>query len=283
MAFSGVPIADAIDSALIALRASGSQTPRLDAEVLLAHALGVDRARLVIDRDRPVEGLAVRRFQDLVRRRSVEGAPVAYLVGHRGFRRLDLRVDPRALIPRPETEHLVEAVLDLPVGATVLDVGTGTGAVALALKDERPDLVVHASDVDPGALALARENVTGLGLEVTLHHADLLDGVPDDLALDAVVSNPPYVAEEDRSALPASVVGHEPHVALFGGEDGFAVIRRLVDQCAHRGVPCVALEHGREQRAGVVAIVRAAGYDEVVTHDDLAGIDRVVVARRPSP
>lgn len=278
MAFAGVPIREALDSALIALRASGSETPRLDAEVLLAHALGVDRARLVLDRDRPVEGPAVRAFQELVRRRAVGREPVAYLVGHRGFRHLDLAVDARVLIPRPETELLVElAVAELPQGARVVDVGTGSGAIALALKDERSDLEVHAADVSADALAVARANAARLRLAVTFHEADLLDGIGP---VDAVVSNPPYVAESDRPTLPPDVIGHEPAGALFAGPDGLDVIRRLLAACGDRAVPWVALEHGRGQREAIVALARAAGYPEVTGHDDLAGIDRVVVARR---
>src|SRR4051812_24746643 len=130
---AGTPVREALDSAVIALGAAGVDTPRLDAEVLLAHALGVDRAALVIAPERPVEGGAVRAFQDAVRRRSVGREPVAYITGVKGFRHLDLHVDPRVLIPRPETETLVEAALDLPRGVRVVDVGTGSGAVALAL------------------------------------------------------------------------------------------------------------------------------------------------------
>ena len=128
---AGVPVRDALDSAVVALSAAGVETPRLDAEVLLAHVLGVDRARLVIDHDRPVEGEAVRAFQNAVRRRSVAREPVAYITGERGFRHLVLHVAPRVLIPRPETELLVEAALDLPPGARVVDVGTGGGAVGV--------------------------------------------------------------------------------------------------------------------------------------------------------
>lgn len=282
MAFSGVPVREALDSALVALRGSGSSTPQLDAELLLAHALGVDRTRLFLDREKPVEGPAIRVFQDLVRRRTVLREPVAYLLGTRGFRHLDLRVDPRVLIPRPETELLVElAVAALPAGARVLDVGTGSGAVALALKDERPDLEVHATDISEDALAVARDNAARLGLDVALARADLLDGAPAG-PWDAVVANPPYVPDGDRATMMHDVVHHEPGTALFAGEDGLDVVRRLLPACAAAGVPWVALEHGIGQREGVFAIARAAGYGDVTGHDDLAGIDRVVVATGPA-
>jgi len=281
VAFSGVPIREALDSALVAIRASGSPTARLDAELLLAHALGVDRTRLVIDRDVPVEGAAIRVFQDLVRRRTVGREPVAYLLGRQGFRRLGLAVDPRVLIPRPETELLVElAVAALPQGARVVDVGTGSGAIALALKDERPDLDVHATDVSADALEVARANAERLGLDVTFWEADLLDGPVGMEAFDAIVSNPPYVADGDRATLMPDVVHHEPAGALFAGEDGLDVVRRLVARAADLQVPWLALEHGMGQREAIVALARAAGFADVAGDDDLAGIDRVVVASR---
>jgi len=145
VAFGGVPVREALDGAVTAIAAAGADTPRLDAELLLGHALGVDRAALLMAPEREVTGPAVRTFQDLVRRRSVGREPVAYLVGRRGFRHLELAVDARVLVPRPETELLVEVALALPHGARVVDVGTGSGAVALALKDERPDLDVVAT------------------------------------------------------------------------------------------------------------------------------------------
>ncbi len=270
---AGVPIADALDSAIVAIGASGSATPRLDAELLLADVLGVDRAQLLTDRDQQVTGSAIRAFQDAVRRRAVDHEPMAYLLGTRGFRHLDLRVDHRVLVPRPETELLVEIGLELPRGVRVVDVGTGSGAVALALKHERPDLQVTGSDVSEEALTVARGNAVRLGLDVELVHADLLPRPAAEFA--AVLSNPPYVATGER--LPADVM-REPHVALFGGDDGLDVVRRLVAAAA--GAPLLALEVGEGQAAAVRELAAAAGFGDSETRTDLAGIERVVVAWR---
>ncbi|HEU4975625.1 MAG TPA: peptide chain release factor N(5)-glutamine methyltransferase [Baekduia sp.] len=274
----GTPVREALDSALVALQGARVDTPRLDAEVLLAHALGVDRTALWLDPDREVAGEAARWFRDAVRRRAVERMPVAYLVGHKGFRHLELVVDARVLIPRPETEHLVEALLGLPRGARVHDVGTGSGAVALALKDERPDLVVTASDVSEDALAVARANAARLGLDVAFSRADLLEGV--DPGLDAVVSNPPYVAEGERRRLAPEVVRHEPELALFAGAEGLRAIRPLVTQAAATRAQLLALEIGHDQGPAVRALVAAAGFPDVEVVRDLAGHDRVIVGRR---
>lgn len=276
MAFAGVSVRDALDSAVVAIGAGGSSTPRLDAEILLAHALGADRLALVADPGREVSGPAVRVFQDLVRRRSVDREPVAYLVGSKGFRHLDLLVDPRVLIPRPETETLVEvAVEGLPAGAAVVDVGTGSGAVALALADERPDLEVTATDASADALDVARANATRLGLDVSFVQADVLAGLGDDF--DALVSNPPYVSDGDRAALAPEITRHEPAAALFAGADGLSVIRRLVGMLGSR-LRFVALEVGAGQ-SGAVRALFPDGWETGV-RADLAGHDRVVTARR---
>jgi release factor glutamine methyltransferase len=264
-------VRDALDSAVIALGAAGCDSPRLDAELLLAHVLGVDRAALITDPERGLEPDEARAFMDLAARRR-EREPVAYLLGSKGFRTIDLAVDARVLVPRPETEHVVEAALGLPAGARVADVGTGSGAIALALKTERPDLEIVATELSPDALAVARANAARLGLDVELLEGDLLDPVAG--PLDAVVSNPPYVAAGD--VLPRDV-GHEPREALFGGEDGLDVIRRLV--MAARGVPFLAMEVGAGQAHAVAELVGAEGWPDVSTVRDLAGIERVVVGR----
>jgi release factor glutamine methyltransferase len=276
---SGTPARDALDGAMTAIGAAGCETPRLDAEVLLAHVLGVARERLFVDRDLMVEGQAVRAFQDAVRRRAVEREPVAYIVGRRGFRHLDLAVDRRVLVPRGETELLVEVGLTLPLKASVLDVGTGSGAVALALKDERPDLQVTGSDVSEPALQLARANGERLELEVAWLQADLLAGVPDEF--DAILSNPPYVAESERGSLAPEILRHEPAEALFAGPDGLTAIRALLAQVAELGrVRAVALEVGAGQAPAVAEMMRVAGFLAVRAERDLAGIERVVVGER---
>ena len=276
---SGTPAREALDGAITAIAAAGCETPRLDAEVLLCATLGVGREQLLTDRTLSVSGAAVRSFQDAVRRRSVLREPVAYILGHRGFRNLELATDPRALVPRPETELLVEAGLELPGGASVLDLCTGGGAVALALAQERPDLELSGSDLSGAALELARQNAGRLGLEVSWIRADLLEGVPDEF--DAVLANPPYVADSERSRLAPEILRHEPLEALFAGPDGLAVIRRLLEQLAPRErVRTVALEVGRDQAGAVLDLTAAAGFVDCRCKKDLAGVERVVIGER---
>ncbi|MEA2154295.1 MAG: release factor glutamine methyltransferase [Solirubrobacteraceae bacterium] len=275
--FGGVSVREALDSAVVAIAAAGCDTPRLDAELLLADALGVDRAALVTDSRREVTGPAVRAFQNAVRRRSAGREPVAYILGRRGFRHIELAVDARVLVPRPETELLVEVGLELPRGARVADVGTGSGAVALALKQERPDLEVVATDASADALAVARANAERLGLDVTFAHGDLLAGVGE---IDAVLSNPPYVADGERAALAPEITRHEPAGALFAGADGLDVVRRLVPAAAGAGLLAIEIGAGQAERVG--ALMAAAGFAGVHARRDLAGIERVVVGTRRS-
>jgi release factor glutamine methyltransferase len=276
----GTPVREALDGAITAISAAGCETPRLDAELIFVHVLGVSRERLLTDSDLMVSGPDVRAVQNAVRRRAVDREPVAYITGMRAFRRLELAVDPRTLIPRPETELLVEiALASLPEGARVLDLGTGSGAIALALADERPDLEVSASDLSEEALALARANGERLGLSVRFLQADLLAGVPDECQ--AILSNPPYVAESKRASLAPEIVRHEPVGALFAGADGLAVIRALIAQArARERVRLLALEHGAGQADSVRELMVAAGFAEVRSERDLAGIERVAVGRR---
>jgi release factor glutamine methyltransferase len=263
-------VREALAAAAARLTAAGVDSPRLDAEVLLAFVLNVDRGRLVIDRDAALDGEAALRFEALLARREAR-EPVAYILGRRAFRRLVLAVDRRVLIPRPETELLVEVGLSLGSGARVVDVGTGSGAVALALKDERPDLRVSGADVSADAVAVARDNAARLGLEVTFVTADLMDGV----SADAVLANLPYVAE--GAELPPEITLYEPAGALFAGVDGLDVIRRAVAAVAGPTVGLLALEIGSEQADSVSQLLWEAGFAEVAVRHDLAGLARVVV------
>jgi release factor glutamine methyltransferase len=258
---------DALDAAVTALAAAGCETPRLDAEVLIADALGVDRGTLVADPDLAIPGAAARVIGERVRRR-VAREPVAYILGRKGFRRIELLVDRRVLIPRPESELLVEVALELPPGARVHDAGTGSGAVALALIDERPDLVVSASDASAAAVSVARANAARLeiSLEVTVEH-----GLPSG-TWEMVVGNLPYVREDEWDSLAPEITRYEPRDALVAGADGLDAIRAVVG-----GAPpgtLLALEHAPGQAAAVRALLSAAE-----TRLDLAGRARVTVGR----
>jgi release factor glutamine methyltransferase len=259
------------------LRDAGCDTPRLDAELLLAHALRTARTALHLRPERELTREEADRFATMLwRRRRRE--PVAYIVGTRAFRHIELSVDARVLVPRPETELLVEVALSLPHGAHVADVGTGSGAVALALKHERPDLTIHATDTSSDALAVARANARRLELDVGFAHGDLLDPL-DPRPLDAILSNPPYVATHERDELAPEIAQHEPPEALFAGADGLDVIRRLIPAAAARA-PFVALEIGAGQAQAVAELLRAHGMTDVTAHRDLAGHERVIVGRR---
>jgi release factor glutamine methyltransferase len=225
----------------------------------------------------PSRAAEATRFAEYVERRSAR-EPVAYILGRKGFRTIELAVDARVLIPRPETEHVVEAALDLPAGARVVDVGAGSGAIALALKAERPDLDVVGVDDSGEALEVACANAARLGLAVELRHGDLLGGMKE---IDAIVSNPPYVRDDERASLAPEILEYEPASALFAGPDGLDVIRRLVPAAGASRASFLAVEVGQGQAAAVMDLMREAGFDEVESRRDLAGIERVVLGRRP--
>jgi release factor glutamine methyltransferase len=272
---AAVSARDALDGASTAIKAGGSASPRLDAELLLAEALGTTRERLVMDPDQPVAGDAVRRYQAFVRRRSVDREPVAYIVGRRGFRYIDLLVDRRVLVPRPETELLVEVGLELAAGTRVLDCCTGSGAVALALADERTDLVITGSDVSADAIAVAQANRDRLGLDVELVQADLLEGLGD--RFDAILANSPYIPTATIPSLQPEVSRHEPRSALDGGQDGLDVVRALIEQAANTSATLIAIEIGEGQVEAVRSMLTEFN---IASRRDLAGIERVLVATR---
>ena len=262
----------------------GLPTARLDAEVLLARVLGRDRVGLYTHFDQPLAAEELAAFRALIKRR-LAGEPVAYLVGMREFRSIELAVDPRVLIPRPDTETLVECALELlpPIGAEgprVVDVGTGSGAIAIAVAIARPDAVVEAVDRSADALAVAQANGARHAPRVVFHLGDLLG--PVGLGrIDLVLSNPPYIPTAELATLQPEVQ-REPRLALDGGVDGLEVVRRLVGAARERLAPgaAVAIEIGAGQADAVEALFAASGFAERRRWKDLGGIDRVVSGRR---
>jgi release factor glutamine methyltransferase len=266
------------------MAAVGVETPRLDAELLLCEATGSDRAWLAANPEAEIQPPAARRFGELVRRR-LRREPVAYILGRRGFRHLELAVDPRVLIPRPETELLVELALELRP-RSVLDLGTGSGAIALAVADELPDCAVTAVDTSAAALEVARANAERLGLAARVR---FLEGSPPpDAGFDLMLANLPYVAEADWPSLQPEVTKWEPREALLAGPDGLDAIRELLSgavrpvspggrQKANAASRVVALEVGEGQAGEVGRLLLEAGFAAVKARKDLAGIERVVV------
>lgn len=260
----------------------GVEPPVPTAERLLSHVLGTDRTEMYA-RD-GLTSQEAKLFGRLLCRRCV-GEPLQHLTGEQGFRRLVLHVRPGVFVPRPETEVLVQTVLDHLADIetpAVVDVATGSGAVALAIKDERPDATVCATDLSPEAVDLARENAVALGVEVTVFEGDLLEQLPIELRgeLDAVVCNPPYVSVEARASLPQDVRA-EPELAVFGGID---LYERLFEQafgCLRPG-GLVAVEIEESAAESVSKAAEREGFGDVSVRRDLAGRDRVVSGRRPS-
>ena len=274
-------LAETLARAASYLEERGVESPRLDAELLLGKALGLERIELYTQHDRPLTESELTAARELVRRRG-RREPLAYVLGEWGFRRLTLRTDRRALVPRPETEVVVERCLallrDLPE-PDVLDVGTGTGAIALAVADEHPGARVTAVDRSRDALALARENLdlTGIDGRVRLVEGDVREGL-ERAAYDLVVSNPPYVSEEEVASLPGEVRDWEPRDALVGAGTTEAVARAAVEALRPGGWLVLEVH---EQGAGETAeLLERLGYRDVGIACDLAGKERVVEATR---
>jgi release factor glutamine methyltransferase len=250
-------------------------TARLDAELLLGEAAGLTRAAVISQPERAIGVAAAARFESLVARRAC-GEPLAYVVGHKEFYSLSLAVGPAVLVPRPETELLVDAALErlAETGASVLELGTGSGAIALALKRERRDLAITAVDRDDAALAVARANAASHGLDVRWLRSDWYRAVAGE-RFDLIVSNPPYVASEDPEL--AGSLRHEPRVALDGGADGLDAHRAILRGArAHlAGGGCLVVEHGFDQRDALTRLAAESGLRLAAAIDDLAGLPRV--------
>lgn len=255
----------------------GMEGSRLDAEVLLAAILKMERVMLYANFDRPMEPDELAEYKSVIKRRGTK-EPVAYIIGSRGFWNFDFKVDPRVLIPRPDTERLIEVVLerakDLDV-KTILDIGTGSGVIAVTLKSEFQNVQVTATDICEGALEVAKENAKTLGLAVNFLHSDLFSEVLQ--SFDIIVSNPPYIAESDKEMLSDDVIAHEPHIALFA-DDGLSIYKRLIPTAYERinSGGLLALEIGYDQGEKVQELCVAAGFTDVTIVKDYGGNERVV-------
>lgn len=270
------------------LERHGVEKPRLNAELLLCHCTGRSRVELYAY---PERGLGQREMKGFLRAvmRRARREPLQYIIGRKGFRRLEIVVDPRVLIPRPETEILVERALEVIKGMAghpvVVDVGTGSGCIALSIAQEYPPAVVHATEISEDALRVAEENAARLGLDgaVVFHRGDLLEALPGELrgGVHLVVSNPPYVREEDLPSLPPEVRDHEPRLALVAGRRGTECHSRLMRQAREWLVPggTLLMEAGEDQLEELASWARKLGYRDVHVHCDLNRRPRMVEMR----
>jgi release factor glutamine methyltransferase len=262
-------------------RSRGIENPRLDAEVLLAFALGVSRTQLIVDSQRPLTPEELARFREVVKRRRAR-EPVAYIKGEREFYGRTFKVDRRVLVPRPDTEVLVEVALErtkhVSMSMRALDLCTGSGCVAITLARERPTSFVTATDLSEDALALAKENAQRLGAyNMSFRAGDLFEPVSG-MQFDVITANPPYIPEGEIASLSPDIREHEPRMALGGGEDGLSITRRIVEQAprylVEHGV--LAIEVGAGQAEAVQELFAQAGFRGIRRSVDYAKIDRVV-------
>lgn len=281
-------IKDVIDWSIPYLKEKGSPSARLDAELLLSDVLACRRLDLYLDHHKPLNHEERSAFRERIRRRSL-GEPVAYILGRKEFYGHEFSVGPATLIPRPETEHLVELLLkSFPEDSelTGLDVGTGTGCIAISLKKARPQWSLQAWDVSHEALSVAAHNAEKLAAPVVLEHKDALKDQSWSAcghAFDFIASNPPYIAVSERSELPVSVVRFEPALALFADESGLIFYRTLAQKAAQslRKGGKIFLEIGAAQASDVCLLLEESGWQDIAVHQDLAGLDRVVAATAP--
>ena len=270
-------VAEALAAGTEFLRRKGVDSPRLDAELLLVRALDLSRVELYTQHDRPLSEVEQAIARGLLERRG-RREPLAYVLGEWGFRRLTLSTDARALVPRPETESVVERALALLEGMEaprVVDVGTGSGAIALAIADERPDAQVTATDISPVALGLARENAARLELPVDFVETSLLAGVSG--TFDLVISNPPYVASQEIGSLPAEVSDWEPRGALVDEGQTEALVLAARDVLDPGGALVLEVHEGKAR--AVAEVLASSGYAGTTITLDLAGRERVVEGR----
>ena len=279
-------IRDALAAAVARLQSEPIGSPRMAAETLLMHVLSCDRAYLHAHPERELAEAEQRRLEHAVAERA-SGKPLQYITGHQEFWGLDFIVSPAVLIPRPETEHLVEAALEIAKEQShsrIVDVGTGSGCIILALASELPNAELHATEISPPALEVARKNAEHLGLRhrVELHQGNILAPFANQpMAFDLIVSNPPYVGRDEADKVQREVREHEPEVAVFAGEEGMDVYRRLVPQALAVLKPggWLLVEIGYSIEARVRALL--SGWNEIAAIPDLQGIPRVVKARKP--
>lgn len=288
-------VGEAVLKAAEYLRGRGVDSPRLDAELLMAHALGYDRLKVYLQWDMVLSPEETERMRGVLRRRGADREPIARILGQCEFFGRPFRVARGAFVPRPETEWLIERVLqdfrggngmnasDSPGEFQAIDIGTGSGCLAITLALECPQAAVHATDISDDALRIARENAAALGVggRVRFHRGDLFAGL--DGPFDLVLSNPPYVATEAIAGLMPEVVLHDPHTALDGGEGGLQIVERLIAETTARTRPgaMLLLEIGEGQGAEVARrLQEAGGFSAIQVHRDLAGLERYVEARR---
>ncbi len=279
-----------MNAAVERLTAAGVPSPRMNAELLIMFTLDCDRAHLYAHPERELTPDETHRYDEALARRST-GVPAQYITGHQEFWGLDLIVSPAVLIPRPETEHIVEAILELAKPKTVerrasppviVDVGTGSGAIALALARELPTAEIHATDISPEALEVARANAARhqLTSRIEFHHADLLDAFSP-ASLDFVVSNPPYVGESEEDSVQLEVRRFEPRNAVFAGPTGLEIIDRLIPQARTGLRPGGWLVFEISGTIAEAVQRQLAGWTDVRLTNDLQGIARVAAARKP--